>query len=411
MAAPTTSQSRKLVDALEAGGLSPLLVKVLRDNLPKLDAGAVSHDEFALLLRRLAGDDLDKALASCGGAAPPPVTRVRLSSLVPPEGRAPASWHAAVAALAGALKASGFCVLLLDEPAADTLAQLRRHAAGVFTSSASTKALCGVRALSGVQRLDTRSGDGAQARVVLSATLAACDAASAALSAAGRVVLSALSRALPPPSTEHTLPGLMDARPLPPGARSASMLSLLRYDALPAGVVTSPPHDEAGLLSFVSSLHAGLEVHTPAGWAALPGLEANEVVLLAGCTLQYASGGLFPPCTRRVVSCEHGSRRDAILFSLRGEPSRALPVGKGVFSNHPTVALLEASIARAAPAAAGGAAAGGVVSPPPSAAAAAAAAAHVQQAVPPAASVAHNHNKRERPEEDVSDQAIYLILV
>ena len=82
MAAPTTNQYRKLVDALEAGGLSPLLVKVLRDNLPKLDSGAVSQDEFALLLRRLAGDDLDKALAACGGAAPPPVTRVRLSSLV-----------------------------------------------------------------------------------------------------------------------------------------------------------------------------------------------------------------------------------------------------------------------------------------------------------------------------------------
>jgi isopenicillin N synthase-like dioxygenase len=321
-------------------------------------------------------------------ALPPGVARVRLHDLRATEGHAREEWLSAVRrkprpwrvcceadrtarsqveAVAASLSATGALVLALDEDAAvQGVEALCASAVAWFAAPPAEKqryaarsdvrGACGYRSLPNKQLVEIRLGCAAAltpellqrgAQLVLTV-----------LGAAGRAVLAALGRRLKP---HRDLAAFCEPAPLEPGALGVSVLRVLEYDALPdadhaAGAPSAEAHVDGGLLALIASHEAGLEIrgHGAGGsWAPLP-LRRGEVAILAGATLQAATGDAVQACMHRVAA---QGRRVSLALLLRGAPDAQLPA-RTVAEFEAEFVATHASINRHAGGAAAAAAAG-----------------------------------------------------
>ena len=145
----------------------------------------------------------------------------------------------------------------------------------------------------------------------------------AALAAAGRDLLAALSAH---PALRGAAEAPVDLAALcepAPGSSPSSLLSLFRYEAAAGGAAA---HVDRGLLTLVACADAGLQLreHAAGGgdgqhggddhydddddekaeearWAPLPQLRLGEVAVLVGATLAAATGYALRPATHRVL--------------------------------------------------------------------------------------------------------------
>ena len=165
---------------------------------------------------------------------------------------------------------------------------------------------------------------------------AATQAAYERLSAAARCTLGALSPPAAPQrrkargsrtaaasatATAPRLDELMEAACLRCFDRGCSTLSLIRYDA-GAGATE---HTDMGLLTMIDARDPGLELRTPFGWQSL--VCQRGLVVLAGATLEAATGGAVRAALHRVVPQD--TPRCLVVLRVRGSPGALLPVAPG----------------------------------------------------------------------------------
>lgn len=99
--------------------------------------------------------------------------------------------------------------------------------------------------------------------------------------------------------------------------RGCSALTLFRYSA-GAGAAE---HTDMGLLTIVYARDPGLELRTSAGWQALHC--SGALVILAGATLEAATGGSVRAALHRVVP--QNTPRCSVVMRVRGAPNAPLP--------------------------------------------------------------------------------------
>eukprot|EP00195_Chlamydomonas_chlamydogama_P016095 CAMPEP_0202891696 /NCGR_PEP_ID=MMETSP1392-20130828/1692_1 /ASSEMBLY_ACC=CAM_ASM_000868 /TAXON_ID=225041 /ORGANISM="Chlamydomonas chlamydogama, Strain SAG 11-48b" /LENGTH=340 /DNA_ID=CAMNT_0049575523 /DNA_START=45 /DNA_END=1064 /DNA_ORIENTATION=+ len=132
-----------------------------------------------------------------------------------------------------------------------------------------------------------------------------------------RTVLSALSSALT--NNPNRLLQCLEPNSLPTAQTSSSVLHVFSYKSKGEG---APPHDDRGLLTLVvSQQERGLQVILDGVLHDLP-LGPGRVAVMAGLTLQYATGGVIPATTHSVLPDTPG--RLSLAFKLRAPPGTLL---------------------------------------------------------------------------------------
>jgi len=140
------------------------------------------------------------------------------------------------------------------------------------------------------------------------------------LSGVARQILAAPGR-LSPAQTLPQLDALMEAKKLKEYERGCSALTLFRYSAGSG----AREHTDMGLLTLVYASEPGLELHTSAGWQALQC--DGGLVILAGATLEAATGGSVRAALHRVVP--QNTPRCSVVMRVRGAPDALLPGAPG----------------------------------------------------------------------------------
>ena len=129
--------------------------------------------------------------------------------------------------------------------------------------------------------------------------------ASHVLDGVGRSVLRAVAHFLHRP-TYTFVAGLLDDEVLQEGQQPSSLLHSIGYKrvadpAAAAVAAAADEHEDRGVLSVVSCEQAGLQVQRADGSWQDVALRPNQVAVLAGYTLSYATGGRVRTCRHRVV--------------------------------------------------------------------------------------------------------------
>ncbi|KAK3031158.1 hypothetical protein RJ639_035181 [Escallonia herrerae] len=272
-------------------------------------------------------------------AASPPLSRIRLSDIVPYDGAPAAPYVRAVEALSGSLtRYNAVLIELGSEDAA--LMRCGLESARLYFRTRVQSAAGSVKGSRGVYTYRAgRALEDADSSLPCVADVFKC------MGKAARAALCAIAKHLRLRSDVFN--HLLDDNPLPANEASSSLLvatfshtSHNGKGSIGGGMPATNGDVEKGLLTLISSDAAGLQVCDPNGrWYLADGGSApGDLLLLTGKALSHATAGLRPAASYR-VSADHSpgtasSGRSSLTFRLMPQGNAILDCSSIAAAGH-----------------------------------------------------------------------------